>query len=278
MRIDAGLAAAYDRLEGVSDTPQLDAQLLLCHLLQKPRSFLYTWPDKTLTDAQWRQFEALLQRRSTGEPVAHLIGVREFWSLPLAVNPSTLIPRPDTESLVEYVLSLPLADEAKVVDLGTGTGAIALALASERPKWQLHAVDRMADAVALARHNRDALGLTVEIAQSNWYDALQGQQFDVIVSNPPYIEPDDPHLSQGDVRFEPLSALVAAEDGLADIIHIVENGRLFLNDGGTVILEHGYRQGQAVREIFTRFGYQEVGTGQDLAGRDRYSFGRWNAA
>ncbi|TKB49464.1 peptide chain release factor N(5)-glutamine methyltransferase [Ferrimonas sediminicola] len=277
MRLDQALTHGADRLHG-GDSPQLDAQLLLCFLLDRPRTYLYTWPERELTSEQLAQYEVLLARRAAGEPVAHITGVREFWSLPLKVNSSTLIPRPDTEALVEYALGLALPGGSAVVDLGTGTGAIALALASERPDWVVTAVDLKPEAVALAKVNRDALGLEVEILQSSWFGSLEGRRFDLVISNPPYIEAADPHLGQGDVRFEPLSALTSGEDGLVDITHIVEKGRQFLNDGGTMVLEHGYNQGAQVRALFGRFGYTEVGSGKDLAGRERYSFGRLAAA
>lgn len=276
MRIDALTASATQALADahISETPQLDAQLLLCFVLDKPRTYLYTWPEKNLDAATLSRFETLLTRRLQGEPIAHLTGEREFWSLTLEVNPSTLIPRPDTEALIEHILGLSLPEAAQVVDLGTGTGAIALALASEMPRWQMHAVDLQQPAVELACRNRDRHGLRVDIRQSSWFEALSGLKFDLIVSNPPYIEADDPHLSQGDVRFEPLSALVADNNGLADIEHIIEKGRDFLNDGGTMVLEHGFEQAGAVRQLFEQYGYQQVGSGKDLAGKDRFSFGR----
>ncbi|WP_028110456.1 peptide chain release factor N(5)-glutamine methyltransferase [Ferrimonas futtsuensis] len=277
MRLDQALAHGASRLQG-GESARLDAQLLLCFVLERPKTYLYTWPERELTSEQQAQFDALLSRRGAGEPVAHITGVREFWSLPLKVNPSTLIPRPDTEALVEFALARDLKPGSRVVDLGTGTGAIALALASERPDWRITAVDLKEEAVVLARENRDALGLDVEVMQSSWFDSLEGRRFDLVISNPPYIEEADPHLSQGDVRFEPLSALTSGEDGLVDITHIVENGRQFLNDGGTMVLEHGYNQAAQVRALFEHFGYTEVGSGKDLAGRERFSFGRLIAA
>lgn len=221
-RIDALLARAQARIH--SDSARLDAELLLCHVLARPRSYLFTWPERTLTDAQLEAFETLLARRERGEPVAHLTGRREFWKLELEVSADTLIPRPDTETLVEAALELLPEEPRRVADLGTGTGAIALALASERPAWQLVATEKVAAAAALARRNRDRLGLAnVEILQGSWCEPLAGH-FDMIVSNPPYIDPQDPHLTQGDVRFEPRSALVAEDAGLADIRLIAEQG------------------------------------------------------
>ena len=206
--------------------------------------------------------------------MAHLTGVREFWSLPLFVSPATLIPRPDTECLVEQALARLPASACRIVDLGTGTGAIALALASERPDCDVTAVDRMPDAVALAIRNTQHLGINnVRVLQSDWFSALQGQQFDMIVSNPPYIDEQDPHLALGDVRFEPLTALVAGDHGLADIVHIIEQSKHMLTPGGYLLLEHGWQQGQAVRDAFTRGGYQAVETCRDYGGNERITLG-----
>ncbi|MFC3031745.1 peptide chain release factor N(5)-glutamine methyltransferase [Pseudoalteromonas fenneropenaei] len=270
------LAWAQQQVAAQSDSAKLDAQVLLLHLLKKPKSYLYAWSDALLDDTIWHQFQQLVMRRSKGEPIAHITGMREFWSLPFYVNPSTLIPRPDTETLVDYALSLSLPANAKVLDLGTGTGAIALALASERPTWRITAVDYSHDAVALATKNRDQLGLPqVEIVQGSWFTPLPASQFDLIVSNPPYIDPDDPHLSQGDVRFEPLSALVAPEQGLADIRHIVSQGRQFLSSGGHLALEHGYDQAEAVQRIFAEMAYINILTIKDMAGCDRVTVAQW---
>jgi len=257
-----------------SDSPRLDLEVLLCHLLGKSRAWLYTWPEHPLDNTQQAQFDALLKRRIAGEPVAHLTGSREFWSLPLKVNRSTLIPRPDTEVLVETVLARCPQEEAAVLDLGTGTGAIALALASEKSRWQITAVDTMPAAVALAEENRSRLGFTnVRVLRSDWFSALDAQRFDVIVSNPPYIDTQDPHLRQGDVRFEPLSALVAEEQGLADIRRIAADGRDFLNDNGLLAVEHGWEQGRPVRRLFSELGYTDVETRLDYAGRERITLG-----
>lgn len=262
-----------------SDSPRLDLEVLLCHLLGKSRAWLYTWPEHPLDEVQQAQFEHLLKRRIAGEPVAHLTGTREFWSLPLKVNRATLIPRPDTEVLVEAVLALCPPEPLRLLDLGTGTGAIALALASEKPHWQITAVDRMPAAVALAEENRQQLGFSnVEILQSDWFAALADRTFDVIVSNPPYIDPKDPHLREGDVRFEPLSALVAEEAGLADIREIASVARAHLTAGGLLAVEHGWDQGKAVRNIFSERGYSEVETRLDYAGRERITLGRFSGA
>lgn len=266
-------------LEFISDSARLDIELLLCHILQKNRTYLFTWPDKMLSPEQAEDFLQFFNRRKSGEPIAHILGQREFWSLPLAVNNSTLIPRPDTELLVELVLELFADDSVEqqrtCLDLGTGTGAIVLAIASEKPQWQLVGVDKSADAVALAEKNRRALQFAqVQIRQSDWFSAIAAQQFDVIVSNPPYIDPQDPHLDQGDVRFEPRSALIADKHGLADIELIVQQGWNYLHEQGWLLLEHGYDQGQAVRDLLTARGFVQVQTRTDLGGNERVTFGR----
>ncbi len=261
-------------LQETSDSARLDVELLLCHALAQPRSYLFTWPEKNLTAVQQQTFEALLQRRLEGEPVAHLLGEREFWTLSLSVNASTLIPRPETELLVERVLELLPATEQRLVDLGTGTGAIALALASERPAWQVYGLDKYPDAVALASHNRDRHRLeNVQLLQSDWLAALADQEFHCIVSNPPYIDADDPHLQQGDVRFEPLTALVAGDQGLADIVTIVEQAWPRLYEQGYLLVEHGYQQGAAVRKIFAGRGFRDVQTLTDWGGHERVTLG-----
>jgi len=258
-----------------SDTPKLDAELLLCQVLDCNRTYLFTWPDKTVTTEQYLEFQSLCARRNKGEPIAHITGVRDFWSLELEVNPSTLIPRPDTETLVEQALELVQGQFSGTgLDLGTGTGAIALALAKELPKWQWLGVDYSSDAVELAERNR--LKNQIENCQfkkSDWYSAINSQKFDLIVSNPPYINKQDPHLNEGDVRFEPLSALVAEDEGLADIKHILSKARSFLSRNGSVLIEHGYDQGESVREIFVQYGYEKVRTITDLSGNDRVSIG-----
>ncbi|MFC3116022.1 peptide chain release factor N(5)-glutamine methyltransferase [Cellvibrio fontiphilus] len=266
-------------LESISDSARLDIELILCHLLQKNRTYLFTWPDKQLSAEQTEIFLQLFNRRKSGEPIAHIIGQREFWSLPLAVNNSTLIPRPDTELLVETLLELFAQDSPQqlrqCLDLGTGTGAIVLAIASEKPHWNLLGVDFSADAVALAQHNCEQLGFKhVTIAQSNWFAQIPQQKFDVIVSNPPYIDPQDPHLEQGDVRFEPRSALVAENSGLADIELILQQSWGYLHERAWLLLEHGFDQAQAVRNLFFKRGFVQVETRLDLGGNERITLGR----
>lgn len=261
-----------------SETPALDTALLLAHVLGKPRSYLLTWPERALTDEQQAQFAALLQRRRQGEPVAYLLGNQGFWSLELQVSPDTLIPRPDTERLVEVALERGPQHAARVLDLGTGTGAIALALAAERTQWQVTGVDRMSGAVALAETNRSQLALAnVQFLPSDWFSALSGHCFDLIVSNPPYIAADDPHLQQGDVRFEPVSALVSGADGLDDIRYIIDTAPGYLVSGGWLLLEHGWQQADAVRAWLERGGFTDVQSWRDLGGHQRVSGGRRHA-
>ena len=247
MTIAELLTASRQRLADVSDSASLDSELLLCHCLNKNRTYLRAWSDKVVAADVLARFEGLLARRAGGEPVAYIMGERGFWTLDLQVSPATLIPRPETELLVETVLSL-LADRdtAKVIDLGTGTGAIALALASERPNWQLLGCDVQAEAIALAERNRQRYQLAnIELVHSSWFSAIEPQRFDAIVSNPPYIDAADPHLHQGDVRFEPRSALVADKQGMADIEHIACASLSFLAPGGYLLFEHGYQQALA---------------------------------
>ena len=246
-------------LEDVSDSPRLDLEVLLCHVLDKPRSYLFTWPEKRLKQAEYQQFNELLKRRAQGEPVAYLLGEKEFWSLSLAVNTATLIPRPDTELLVETALSLLDKANAQVLDLGTGTGAIALALASEHSTWHITAVDKVPEAVALAEQNCRSLRLaSVSVLKSNWFENITRQRFDLIVSNPPYIDIDDHHLKAGDVRFEPRSALVSGKKGLADIEIIISGAKNYLADGAYLLIEHGFQQAHAVRTLLLNEGYERL--------------------
>ncbi|MEC6815367.1 peptide chain release factor N(5)-glutamine methyltransferase [Photobacterium toruni] len=260
-----------------SNSPQLDSVVLLCHVLDKPRSYLLTWPEKQLDDSQFEMFSTLLARRMAGEPIAYIVGEREFWSLPLKVSPSTLIPRPDTERLVELALEKIPLGKCQVLDLGTGTGAIALAIASERTDIMVTGIDLRPEAVALATENSQRLTITNSCFLSgSWYTPLTLQpQFAVIVSNPPYIDEADPHLIEGDVRFEPKSALVAEDNGLADIRLISEQGRQYLLPNGWLLMEHGFEQGAAVRTILEQLGYVQVSTSQDYAGLDRVTMGCW---
>lgn len=269
------LTQAIARL-GASDSPRRDAEILLGHVTGKARTWILAFDETVVTAEQLAELEALLARRANGEPVAHLVGQREFWSLPLFVSPATLIPRPDTECLVEQALVRLPQTACRILDLGTGTGAIALALASERADCKVTAVDFMPDAAALAARNAAHLALNnVTVLQSDWFSALKGQRFAMIVSNPPYIDETDPHLAEGDVRFEPRTALVAADQGLADLAHIIREGRNYLLPDGFMLLEHGWKQGEAVRTLFNEAGYRDVKTCRDYGDNERLTLGRW---
>lgn len=258
-----------------SDSARLDSEVLLAFCLQRNRSYLYAWPEKTVDETTRERYLALIARRCDGEPIAYLTGEREFWSLNLRVGTSTLIPRPETERLVEIALQL-CSGDARVLDLGTGTGAIALALAQERPGWQILGVDKNPDAVALAEENTRRHQLAnARFEQSDWFAQIDpAQRFDLIVSNPPYIDADDPHLREGDVRFEPRSALVAAGNGLADLATIAQTATAFLAPAGWLLMEHGFAQGVAVRAELDRHGYADITTWCDDGGRERVTGGR----
>lgn len=251
----------------------IDVDVLLSFVLEKDRSFLFAWPEKALTDQQLKNFSDLQSRRLSGEPIAYLTGEREFWSLNFLTSPSTLIPRADTEVLVEAVLEHFDTKPLTCVDLGTGTGAIALALKSERPGWQIQGVDRIAESVELATKNAKQLALDVQFIQSSWCDDLTDASLDIIVSNPPYIDKDDPHLNEGDVRFEPSSALVADDNGLSDIEIIAREGVRCLREDGGLFLEHGWQQAEDVQNILRQYGYWDIKTLKDYAGNDRVTLG-----
>ncbi len=261
-----------------SEDPRRDAEVLLGHCLERPRSWLYAWGDSAVDEVDAARYRKLLRDRQAGVPVAYLLGTREFWSLPLRVTPATLIPRPDTERLVSQALALALPDSARVLDLGTGSGAIALALASERPRWSVTAVDADAGAVAVALQNVASLAPgRVDVLVSDWFSALPGRRFDLVVANPPYVGASDPHLTAGDLRFEPRHALVSGDDGLEDLSHIVAQAPTHLVADGCLLLEHGFDQGAAVRSLLTEAGFAAVVTHRDFAGNERVSGGRWYA-
>lgn len=264
----ASRLALADKLAGISPSPRLDVEVLLAKVLKRERAYLYTWPEKVLSEDERSRFDDYFVRRLRGEPVAYIVGSREFWSLELAVDPSTLIPRPDTECLVECALSLPVY--STVLDLGTGTGAIALAIASERPAARVIGVDREPKAVALAQRNAQHNKISnAWFFCSNWFDIFVALRFDLIVSNPPYIDTNDVHLRQGDVRFEPASALVADKQGLAEVEKIISRAGLYLKPRACLVIEHGWQQAAAVRRLFKQHHYDGIETHQDLAGRDR---------
>lgn len=266
-RIDASLRSAGARID------IRDAELLLAHVLDRPRSWLFAHGDDVLSSEAMARFDALVARCAAGEPVAYLVGRRGFWKFDLAVDTATLIPRPETELLVELALArLPNDARLHVADLGTGSGAIALALAHERPRAQVIATDASADALAVARANAQALGLAnIEFRHGDWFAPLAGERFDLIASNPPYIADSDPHLH--DLRFEPDSALASGADGLDAIRVIVRDAPAHLVRGGWLMLEHGWEQGAAVRALLSAAGFVQVGTERDLEGRDRVTLG-----
>ncbi|EKN3344957.1 peptide chain release factor N(5)-glutamine methyltransferase [Yersinia ruckeri] len=268
------LALAAARFQH-SDSPKRDAEILLGFVTGRPRTFLLAFGETELTAEQEVQLAELAERREQGEPIAYLVGEREFWSLPLSVSPATLIPRPDTECLVEQALMRLPEPACQILDLGTGTGAIALALASERPDCRVTGVDVQADAVALARHNAEKLALTnVQFLQGSWFTPINGR-FSLIVSNPPYIDANDPHLAQGDVRYEPHSALVAEAKGMADLAAIVQQAPDHLEPAGWLLLEHGWQQAAGVRELLLQAGFSAVSTCKDYGNNDRVSLGQW---
>lgn len=259
------------------DDARAEAELLLAHHLQKPRAWLYAHADDIVDADGPAGFSTLLSRRIAGEPVAQLLGRREFWSLALAVTPDTLIPRPDTERLVELALErLPTSVACRVLDLGTGTGAIALAIASERPQSSVVATDASAPALAVAAANAVATGVSARVALrlGDWFAPVQGDAFDLIASNPPYIADDDPHLSQGDLRFEPRSALASGFDGLDDLRRIVADAPAHLVPGGWLLVEHGWDQGAVVRGLFAAARFTAIETARDIEDRERVTLGR----
>jgi release factor glutamine methyltransferase len=250
-----------------------DCPHLLALALAVPRSWLLTHGGRALDAAAMQRFEALLARRIAGEPMAYLRGTQGFWTLELEVTPDVLVPRPETELLVELTLAR-MGEHGALVDLGTGSGAIALALKSERPGWQITATDRSAAALAVATRNAARLGLDVECLHGDWYAPLAGRRFDVIVSNPPYVAPDDPCLAGDGLRHEPRTALAAAEAGLADLAVIVAGAAAHLLPGGWLLLEHGTTQGESVRALLTQAGFTAVETHTDLAGHPRVTLGQ----
>lgn len=271
------LIRATKALQGVSDSPALDAEVLLSHTLSKERSYLRSWPEQMLTQEQTDQFNTLLEKRLQGVPIAYIIGYREFWSRNFIVDEHVLIPRHDTELIIELSLKrIPRNTGLKIIDLGTGSGIIAITLAAERPKTEVYATDISEQALAVAKLNAKKHHVSrIKFLQSDWFDAMPGTHFDFIISNPPYIAPDDPHLQQGDLRFEPQNALIAARHGLHDISNIIERARQHLNPNGYLIIEHGYDQKAQVKSLFNEHGYQHVETYLDLGGNPRVTSGQW---
>ncbi|MBW9257525.1 MAG: peptide chain release factor N(5)-glutamine methyltransferase [Candidatus Thiodiazotropha sp. (ex. Lucinisca nassula)] len=270
------LLAAQKSLYGIAENPDLEAAMLLCHLLEKPKSHLYAWPEAMLSESQHQHFQQLIQRRQQGTPIAYILQQREFWSLALRVTPDTLIPRAESELLVERALHhLEGYRNPIAADLGTGSGAIALALASERPDASVFATDLQQAALSIAKENAQQLGLqNLLFHAGDWCAALpEGEEFDLIFSNPPYIEAADPHLTQGDLPYEPRSALVSGEDGLDDIRTIIKQAPTRLKQNGWLILEHGYNQADAVRRLMQSAGMSGITSHTDLAGQPRVTEG-----
>ncbi len=270
------LTHATNTLSSHSDSPLLDAEVLLGFVLGKPRTYLRAWCDNILTEQQLATFEALLKQRQQGTPIAYLTGTREFWSRDFTVTPAVLIPRPDTELLIELSLDLIPKDKAvKLIDLGTGSGIIAVTLAAERPNALVTAVDASLAALAVAKHNAHLHQLTnIEFYQSDWFSNVPSKQFDCVISNPPYIDSADEHLQQGDVRFEPKTALIAEDHGLSDIQIIADKARSYLKPAGHLLIEHGYNQAPQVQAIFNALAYDKVQSYQDLSGQPRVTYGQ----
>lgn len=269
------LAQACAHLDRSLSSARLDAEVLLAHVLGTTRARLHGWPEEPVAAAQAARYRRLIARRARGEPVAYLTGVREFWSLSLEVSPQTLIPRPETEGLVEVALGfIPVDAALTVADLGTGSGAVAAAIASERPACRIIASDDCPQALAVAARNvtRHALD-NISLRLGRWCEVLAGERCAIIVSNPPYVASTDPHLQQGDVRFEPRRALSAGNDGLDAIRRIVACAAAHLLPGGALVLEHGHDQGPAVRALFAQHGYRNLHAYRDLAGNERIACG-----
>jgi release factor glutamine methyltransferase len=270
------LHAAAQALASVSQTPQLDAEVLLAQALGGRRTRLTSHADEERSEAERLAFQSLVERRATGEPVAYIVGFREFWSLRLAVSRAVLVPRPETELLVERALKLSATPTQSALDLGTGAGAIALALAHERPRWQITATDVSEAALAIARVNALALGTPqLEFLHGRWFEPLGGRIFDLIVANPPYVAEDDPLLAQPPLSFEPRIALTPGVDALADLRRIIRQAPAHLARGGWLLLEHGTTQaGEVARELVVR-GFRHVRSQRDLAGHERMTEAQW---
>jgi release factor glutamine methyltransferase len=268
-------ALSYGRIKlSDSESPEIDSQVLLCHVLSCANTYLHIWADKILSSEQQTQFEQLIKLRQSGQPVAHLTGERGFWCLDLKVTADTLIPRPDTELLVSLALEK-ITSGMRVADLGTGTGAIALSLATERPTATFFAMDYSWPALQVAQTNACSHQLSnVLFWQGSWLNAINDNCLDIVVSNPPYIEQNDPHLLQGDVRFEPMTALASGVDGLDDIRLIIVQAKRCLKASGWLLIEHGYHQAAQVKQLFEQAGFMQVKSEQDFGGNDRVVIGQ----
>ncbi len=269
------LTSATQQLDTISDTALLDAEVLLCHVLKKNRSHLRAWPEKALSLEEHNKFQQLLDQRIRGEPIAYISGKKEFWSREFKVSPNVLIPRPDTELLIELSLNI-IKNKVnpRLIDLGTGSGNIAITLAAERPDSDIIATDVSNQALKIAKHNAKAHQIkNIHFIQSDWFDNILQNEFDLVISNPPYIASNDPHLSQGDVRFEPDCALVADDKGLKDIRMICSHARDYLKSKGRLLIEHGYDQQAAVQTIFDEYQFFDITTHNDLSGNPRVTTG-----
>jgi len=275
--IETTLKNATQTLAILSDSPALDAEILLCLVLKKDRSYLRAWSEKNLTSQQNLAFEALLLRRVSGVPIAYITGTREFWSRDFKVSSAVLIPRPDTELLIELSLDLMRDNSAgKIIDLGTGSGIIGITLAAELPQAEIIATDMSLVALEIAKENAQFHQVNnIHFSQNNWLENITITDFDLIISNPPYIAQDDIHLTQGDVRFEPQTALVSENNGLKDIESILKSAQSHLNRAGHVLIEHGYNQQQSVQALFDDYGYVNIKTHTDLANNPRVTSGQW---
>jgi len=276
MQIKNLLYSAAHQLSSASKTPRLDAELLLAHVLNKDRVYLFSYPEDTINAQQYDLWKNFLARRQEKIPIAYLLGQKEFWGMMLEVNPQVLIPRPETEKLVELVLHNKQDDEVSVLDLGTGSGAVALAIAKERKNWAITAVDRSIEALKVAKRNAEKYSLkNIVFLCSDWFSELSSVTFDIIVSNPPYLSPDDVHLWTEEIYHEPREALVSLDHGLADIKNIIINSRDYLNPDGYLFIEHGWQQGEKVRKLFDSHAYFNSQTFRDLSDIDRVTMARF---
>jgi release factor glutamine methyltransferase len=271
------LAKAAESLRAGSDSALLDAEVLLCKMLDKERAYLRAWPDQELNAEQLEMYKAMLYETQQGKPIAYSTGHREFWSRDFQVSPDVLIPRPDTELLIELSLALiPANQPCRIIDLGTGSGIIAITLAAERPYAEVSAIDVHPAALQIAKANAIKHKVEhIQFYQSSWFENVPAGKFDLIVSNPPYLSEDDIHLHQGDLRFEPKTALIASQQGLSELRTIAETARDWLENGGFLLVEHGYDQQEGVKSLFGALGYHKMQTHTDLSGQPRVASGQY---
>lgn len=274
-QIDNAIRWATDLIQACSESARLDAELLLAHCLDKPRSYLYTWPQQDLSEACWQDYRRIVQKRLEPTPVAYLLGSREFYSLPFSTNADALIPRPETELLVELALAQIEANgESRIIDLGTGTGIIAITIKSLRPRVEMLATDVDPACLDLARTNAQQNRVEIEFILSDWYQSLAQRRFDIIVSNPPYIALGHPFLNLGDLPAEPSLALTPGKTGLESLQQIITKAPSYLNHGGQILLEHGYDQQTAVAELLASHGFDEIQCHNDFSDLPRVSMAK----